>query len=86
MAWVNQLSCGAKNATQFVLLFNGATKAPHLFIFQVLVKHLFDPSCNYSEIRETDNSAALAIVVITNVLAIVCLSCVAEESLCLWRI
>ena len=34
----------------------------------MLVKHLFNSSCNYSKTRGTDNSAALAIVVITNVL------------------
>ena len=56
----------AGGTTQLILPSSSVAKALHLFVFQVPVKHLFNLSCNYSEVRETDNPAALAIAVITD--------------------
>ena len=51
----------AGGTTQLILPSSSVAKALHLFVFQVPVEHLFNLSCNYSEVRETDNPAALAI-------------------------
>ena len=68
MAWGNLIERKMRISSS---LFSSVNKAPHLFIFQVPMKHLFNLSCTCSEARETDDSAVLAIVVVTIMLVIV---------------